>query len=248
MAEFAPVVNVELAQQLKADGHLGSYHLLLAHDVVKRPLEYESVFLNLPNKYIIMDNSSCELGKPVDIQTMKEARRIVGATVCVLPDIIGDARATMEATLGSYNAWYLAGLGPFMVVPQGRNLQEFMLCVQSFKKLLHVQAWGVPRATVKSMGTRMSALRVVVEHARAAQDIHLLGFSDNIFDDITCAKQISVRGIDSNVPIRYGRMGLKLDELLLGNPQVPRGESWEESNYNHLIGHNLQMVRKLIRS
>jgi len=241
MAKFGPVAPPAVLWALKRAGVLGDYHLLLAHDVAERQAKYYGLFT--PDDIIIMDNSVIELGHPVSASVMLEALKVVKSKYVVLPDVIGDMERTLESTMGCYGEWQLAGMSNFMAVPQGATYEEWKRCAFKMAQLPDVAIWGVPRRVCQALGSREEAVQIL--NGISNRPIHLLGFSDNLEDDIKCAKMQNVLGIDSTVPIRLGLLGIEITPHLESHP--PRG-SWFETatEINDLVVKNLQAVRSWI--
>lgn len=283
MTQFAPVGGVQLYEGMQAKGRLGSYHLLLAHDILARPDRYRAVF-NLSNPYwngkqssrtIILDNSVVELKNPVvDIDQIIEAAQIVDASVIVLPDIYKKGPETIKSCTEAYPLWLEAilkrppnCLWSFMMVPQGRSLEEFAACAEHFADtkvktrwdLIHW--WGIPRNLVEITGFWANTLPLgertfhwgsrwlgLLMCARLApwRAIHMLGFSDSIIDDWDVVRHAGqfVRGIDSAVPLRAGTVGkhMSWDLRDLGS----RPEGWlENAEYTELMQENIDYAQWL---
>ena len=245
MSAFAPVAPPEMLLSLKAKGALGNYHLLLAHDVVAQKELYREIFNDLSQSmYIIMDNSVIELGEPVAPEVIEEAHSIVPTTVTVLPDYIGECERTVGSCTMAAQKWSQKGLGPFMAVPQGRILNEFIDCAIALKDLPGVEAWGVPRHATVKLGSRHPLLYQIII-TDPIKTVHLLGFSDNLKDDISCARAHGVNGIDSAVPLRLGLENMMMHEDLISHN--PRGDYWETAKVaTNMVLQNLKFIRKAI--
>ena len=246
MAEFAPVAPPEMLLSLKAEGLLGNYHLLLAHDVVAQEELYSEVFDQFEG-YIVLDNSLIELGYPATMDVMTRAYDIVRPTVTVLPDYLTDSRRTVEAHKGAVWAWNKEGLGPFMAVPQGRSVGEVCMCADQLARLPWIHAWGVPRIITELAGSRHEVINYLLAQGDDRK-VHMLGFSDNLKDDIECAKDPGVVGIDSAVPIRLGLHGIRLEDAVNSDkPHMSRGEYWETAKeVTPLVRENLEAIRSWI--
>jgi hypothetical protein len=220
MAKFAPVAPIQVISKMPSIV-AGDYHLLLAHDVANHDQEYRRYFGSFKNT-VIMDNSVIELGNAVDLKVIKKALRAVDSATVVLPDVLLDGAATVASCKAALDVWaddlVDVGFGSasdyqrrgFMLVPQGKTLAEFAWCAQQFAHDRRINFWGVPRNLVKEIGSRAKAIDIVsaINHSRR---IHLLGFSDDLPDDVICAKDRRVEGIDSAVPLRAGTLGILLD-------------------------------------
>lgn len=234
MSQFAPVVPIPLAKHLAEQEELGDYHLLLAHDVLARPDEYKLVYggIREGGGTIIMDNSLIELGRPMDIAEMLAVFKTLRPDWIVLPDHLGDYKKTLGATCKALFDW--RQLTPIqrldtelMGVVQGSTFEECVSCAQWMLTQPEITAICVPRVLVELLGSRMPVLTWLLQQ-RPEMPIHLLGFSDNILDDIVSASMYNVMGIDSAVPIR---LGLQNKPLLLDKfvDAGKRGDFWDRS-------------------
>lgn len=243
MAYFAPVAPIHVVNKL-AYYSSGDYHLLLAHDVANKPQEYGEYF-NAFNCTIIMDNSVIELGGAVDLGTVKKAVDAVRCATVVLPDVLLDTKATVEACKAALIEWPKV-LGPsvkYMYVPQGTTLEAFAYAAEELADAPGINYWGVPRNLVGAIGTRREAIEIV--HAlNSERKIHMLGFSENLIDDFLCASNPKVYGIDSAVPLRAASLGLKMS---YGLKLPPRGDWWDTAVHNKLMEENIDCTKKLIR-
>lgn len=248
-----------ILRELQARELLGKSHLVLAHDVVRFPTEYQTIFKETYTYdwSIILDNSAYELGGSTDFNMVKEAAEIVGPTCIVLPDHYLKGPKTTEATLSALDDWYaftqhINGKGrcrpSLMAIPQGRNIMEWIDCAEKLAPDERIGWWGIPRNFREVFGfTRKMAVQIA--HAlKWDRQIHLFGFSDDYVDDYLTARhvlnlhQYQVRGIDSTTPIRLGSLGIKFS-LTASTP--PRGDWWETAEWNDQIIDNLEYARRL---
>jgi hypothetical protein len=246
MGLFAPVAPVQILHEMLINdcrGLFGDYHLLLAHHTVEKEESFRRLWrtyerktgMNRVGATIIMDNSLVELGGAVDDQMVRTAVSAVkfevgnrSHVIPVLPDVMGDGVATMEASSDGYDRWKdseMPGDG-YMLVAQGKDMQEFYNVIDYFfilhKEFFRDIRWvGIPRKLAQLTGSRKTAIRYVQSVAPQVK-IHLLGFCDNILDDIRCARLLGVAGIDSAVPVRH-------QDVLLPTSEVgPRDPNWFE--------------------
>jgi hypothetical protein len=254
MAKFAPVCPIWLARKLAALDLLGDYHLLLAHDIVKNQKGYDEVFglgfrqRNPQGSFIILDNSMIELGHPASDDTIDRACQIVQPDVVVLPDYAHDSEKTVSESVLAYNRWHRSMItSGFMAVAQGNTLEEYVKCALSLIEMRLVTHIGIPRNAVSKLHSRFQLIQAVREstmnHPRP--QIHLLGFSEDVLDDVTCASLPFVKGIDSTTPLRAG-----LDNMWMTSPfsyeefTSPRGNYWdEEKPVTTALIQNLQRMR-----
>ena len=231
MSRFAPVVPLQIARVLKEEGLLGNYHLLLAHDVRAWPTEYKQVYGDLvqdPKSIVIMDNSVVELGEAVDIAWMVEACTVIKSNYLVIPDVMSNHVGTITAAqqfVREYEKVPVSQDVPLMGVIQGKTLDECISCAFNLAELPGVEALAIPRVVTKWMGSRMEVVYHVLDDLPGFF-IHLLGFSDNLLDDVACCRLPGVSGIDSAVPIRAAHQQMRLN-LNYKQDYGPRGDFWK---------------------
>lgn len=194
--KFAPVAPLPIHKQLDAMGMLGDYHLLLTHQVLEDTYEYAN-FWRLRDAFVIMDNSAAEFGESLPWQKVIDAARICDANVVVLPDKIGDTAQTIQWAK-EYIRHVPQDMGK-LGVAQGRTYEEVEYCARVLLDL-GVDMLSIPRGITFEIGTRVDLVRWLGENTEVP--LHLLGFSNNILDDMAAALSApNVRGIDSAVPI-----------------------------------------------
>lgn len=234
MAQFAPVAPPQVLRSLRELGEqvVGRYHLLLAHDVVDKPHEYKDL---LPRgAFVIMDNSIIELGHPVDARTMRRALEIVPSNVVVLPDVIREFDYTLELSFTAaeqYREFIDFHKTTYMAVPQGTTMDELMKSAWELRHIEGVGCWGIPRHIVELLGSRIEFTRWIwdtldmhLAYRKHGPFIHLLGFSDDMEDDLECCHLPGVLGIDSAVPIRMGQHRQQISKVQ--KTHVPRLDWW----------------------
>lgn len=253
MARFAPVAPPHILRQLRNEGVMGNYHLLLAHYVAAEPELYRTTFDHLvgpigndPDACIIMDNSLWELGHPVDVDTMFKACKAVPSNLIVLPDYLTDMERTLEESRHAAEIWGQVGLGPFMGVCQGKTMMQIIECGLRLMELPNVKALGIPRIiTDKTLGSRGAIVRHL--HRQYPETpLHLLGFSVSVDDDMRTAQFSGVVGIDSSEPIRVSIGG----EVWSPHSNVPpRGDYWDYTGPipKSVLLASLETVRARIR-
>ena len=255
MAKFAPVAPIQVVDAMPPSV-CGDYHLLLAHDVAAHDQRYGRFFGSINNCTVIMDNSVIELGNAVDLKIIKRALKAVDSTTVVLPDVLLDGQKTVESCKAALDPWsdelHDVGFGRttmndrrgFMIVPQGKTLAEFAWCAQQFADDPRINFWGVPRNLVKEIGSRARAIDIV--HAlNPHRRIHLLGFSDDVCDDVLCAKDRRVEGIDSAVPLRAGTLGIEFGF----NTNMPKRDPlwFDTAIHVPLMDTNIENYKRWIR-
>ena len=234
---FAPVVPIEVARAMEAHkpGSIGNYHLLLAHDVLERPTDYREVYGN-KGYTILMDNSLVELGYPLPLMDVLAACEIVGAQYAILPDVLGDYEGTVERTENALIEWNnlpIEGRGDVQLLPvvQGCSHREHINFLCRFAGRMDIAGFCVPRVIADRQGSRKHIIHEITKFAR----VHMLGFSENLWDDVACARMPGVIGIDSAVPVRLGLRG----KLMSFDKPVEtglRGHYWDNPFEHCVIG------------
>ena len=264
MSKFAPVVPMPVARVLWDADYLGGYHLLLAHDVVSSPTiqaAYQQLYgYDVPRKFqdscVIMDNSVVELGETFNFEDCLTAANTVNADYLVAADCFLDHVATMKRSTEFLNKFAaqveFAAKLKLMGVVQGSTLDECMECAGMYARNTWFGAIAVPRCLTPVLGSRMQVLMQIQKRfAGRFKNIHMLGFSDNLIDDVCCARLPFVSGIDSAAPIRGALQGIKFQ--LPVTDFGPRGNFWltggmqAEAALPTIID-NLSTVRQLIYS
>jgi hypothetical protein len=195
--QFAPVANLETYRKLSFTA-LGEYQLLIATEVVKDPKGWGDfwAYQAITNQFIIMDNGLIEAGESADPGIIKAACEAVKPDCVVLPDTLGNFMATLGASIEALPEYRKLEL-PLMGVVQGRNIQDIET-LMDFYDANDVEYLSIPRVMVEFFQTR----RWLIERARwHNKPIHLLGWSENVADDLACAGMDGVIGIDSAVPV-----------------------------------------------
>jgi hypothetical protein len=214
LALIAPV-NLHVNLDVKY-GLMGDYHLLLAHQVLEHKDAYFKYYYDIRREgrdpVIIMDNSLIELGRALQPDALAKACETVGARYLVLPDVMSDPWATIDKSAAAYTQLKgkLEGVG-FMGVLQGKTLPHVAWCMNKFSEILgrDLEAVSVPRVMVDHFGSRLPVIKIARD---LGVPIHLLGFSKKLSDDLTCAFQPGIMGIDSAYPIWSGR-----EEIVMRN-------------------------------
>ena len=197
-ARFAPVATLPVYRRLWAAQQLGDYHLLIATEILKDPVGWKAFWGLQPavGRFIIMDNGLIETGIPTSPEALRTAARLVNANCIVLPDKLGDFRETRRLARAALTRKLDF---PRMGVVQGRTMLEVADCIR-FYRAHSVEYLSVPRVMVSIFGSRTPIIDLINE-SRSGDQIHLLGFSDNLYDDMRCTALPNVMGIDSATPL-----------------------------------------------
>jgi len=245
-AKFAPVVPFHFYQQFLLHNYIPQSILLLAHDVVAHPQEYEELFMDVrwKNTTIFMDNSLVELKKAVDINMVHEAVEIVGPhkrrVVVICPDVMAEAQASAKLTKDSWPewAWKFRNFEKLVVI-QGSNMPGFIGCAEELAEL--DPEWvSIPRVTEGLWGYHRRELIPYIKAIFPGSKIHLLGFSDYIWEDLRAAGHPDVRSIDSAVPFRMATNDILSEQI------PPRGNWWDTAQFSKDCLPRVERINSLI--
>jgi hypothetical protein len=261
MTKFAPVAPIQILEGMSDRRCLGTYHLLLTHHILEHPDRFAELFAYRPHSTIIVDNSIVELKDAASDAKVLEACKVMRRpltdrgqrhyVIPVLTDVMGDGVMTRQLGEQSYMWWQEnAPDYPLMVVLQGESWHDFCYTVDFFitSGNFPLIKWvGIPRKLVETLGTRQNAVRYVVQIiGRKDIDVHLLGFSDDVTDDIISAGIPGVTGIDSAVPLRYSYNQPEhfSNAYLPTSPIPPRPVDWfGKGVFSNVDAENLHRAR-----
>ncbi len=250
---YSPIGPIKILQKLQQAEVLGNYLLLLAHDVIAHETDY--VFMldgvaagDISPEMIIMDNGVIELGKALRFDEVVEAANIAIAACIVMPDVLGDFDETRRVIEWEWSRIDASDY-PIMKVPQGKDPSEIVQCIEWLIGALppkegHKDYWGIPRwiTNTKGLGTRAPIIEYINRVCPEPQ-IHLLGMSKNITDDILCAHMPNVIGIDSANPIVFGLANMYLGLNMYKH--LPREDYWDKTDINYNVLRNIEYVRNV---
>ncbi len=242
--KYAPVGPIYVLQQLRAINALGDYLLLIAPDILKHPDKYRSLAVTNP-AFVIMDNGTIELGTPLPVLRLLEAADIVQADCIVLPDELRSFPNTMKLVESQLEDLHAGGYD-LMKVPQGEDIQEIVKCIDWLCDTLGTGGndyWGIPRWFASELGSRIPIIQYINMRNDNPQ-IHLLGMSTNLKDDLRCTLLPGIMGIDSANPIILGLQGNRMSTDPYAH--VERGDYWEQSHLTSRAVENVQYIRDAI--
>lgn len=250
MPRFAPVCPIRMYKELQETNPkaMGDYFLLLAHDVIDKPKEYEEIFKD-KGYTIIMDNSVIELGSSVSAKALKEACDIVGANILAIPDVLENGDETITSAINFMIDWSGHTLGTYndtelMFIPQGKDLKDYVSCMLEAVKYKIPMDWiGIARNTTRRIIDTRQDLIGFFSTLAPDSKLHLLGFSADTEDDIKCAKHPKIQGIDSAVPVRTFQN--VFPHVLILDPG-PREDWWENGELESAQIRNINIMRQII--
>jgi hypothetical protein len=245
---IAPIPPTALLEQYSTD-----YHLCLAHVLGNdsRQVDYYRMRASL-GEYVILDNGAYELGSSVPFEHVLEVANWIEPKEIVLPDVFLDCNATISATEDAFETlqhvtkWDHTNL---MIVPQGKNLDEWMTCLRLLVRIVKPDAVGIPIVYETLMGRGVLLHKVIQflhNHTDCHPDIHLLGWDGDLYKLDAYSKQFPfwIRGVDSAKPFYYAR--LSDPQSIMSGEKVSRPEGYFDltlQDLDHLVlGHNLDLM------
>lgn len=243
-SKFAPVVPVHFYQQFILHGYAPKTVLLLAHDVVENADAYAEAFSHShwDDTTIFMDNSLVELKTAVDLDMVKEAVSIINRPnmVIVLPDAMGNGPETTRLTRDAMQKWdWEFRDHQLMAVIQGATMKDWLTCAESLSDL-SLDWISIPRITENAFGYHRRELIPFAEAIFPQAKVHLLGFSDYIWEDLRAAAHYAVKSIDSAVPFRMAT------ENILSEAVPKRGDWWQTAKFDPSMIDRVEQINKII--
>lgn len=147
------------------------------------------------DSYKILDNGCYELGAGGQIKDVFTMADRIAADEIILPDVMGDMHATIDATTDALEYIYKTGQQVdycYMAVCQGSDWDEYMACAKMFAGFATVDVVGIPKKFMRSAvcsdgGSARTAALMRTEFAKALSEepefkngrkkIHMLGIS-----------------------------------------------------------------------
>ncbi len=202
-------------------------------------------------KWVILDNSTVELGEPYPMEKYIPAAIRLGASEILLPDWLFDKDRTLEeADAGIDLARTVGYEGRLMGVPQGATQEEWLDCLRQMLRM-DIASIGISRRywPEKFGMSRLMACYAVREVAYeegygSMLGIHLLGAGLPAEMEVApCLRLEWVIGVDSAMPSYFSKAG-----QFLGNnavrPKVQR-DLREDSYPISLMQENVDKWREL---
>lgn len=199
--KLAPISAPQWAQEIQR----GDYHMVIAPWALKyrRLAEHYSSGLRPMSAWVMMDSGVFE-GHDLTVETLHSAAVLVRANEVILPDVIRQAKSTLQASyqalmkLRKMNFPTLAGvlpvgdvytgkvgtrLGPehVMFIPHGETMEEWWECLHAWLKMwvkLHTDiALTIGLVSYRTGGGfRPQLITQVMDRARRSHfEVHLLG-------------------------------------------------------------------------
>ncbi len=202
-------------------------------------------------KWVILDNSTVELGEPYPMEEYLPAAIRLGASEILLPDWLYDKNRTLEeAEIGLDLADVVGYNGRIMGVPQGSTQEEWLDCLRQMLRM-DIYSIGISRRYLGNnfgMSRYMAcfAALAVAEQEGGAQSLglHLLGAGLPAEMEVApCLRLPWVIGVDSAMPSYFSKARMIIPNNAT-RPDVQR--DLETDVYIHsLLAQNVAIWRGL---
>ncbi len=166
-------------------------------------------------KYVILDNSTVELGEPWDMEDYLMEAMSIGAQEILLPDWLNESTRTLkEAERGLELIDRVGYNEDVMGVPQGRHMSEWIECLEAMMGM-GISSIGISRRYLDRFGESRLFACYVTKHMAFAMNvdvrIHLLGAGlPPEIEVAPCLQLPYVVGVDSSMPSYFAKAGRKL--------------------------------------
>jgi len=203
--------------------------------------------------FVMLDNGEVEAKlsmecDPVDFGSVLEIAREIDPDEVCLPDVFYDRSATVR----KIEQWaYCVPPHKRMVIPQGRDVVGWFMCLREILRLVDVATIGIPKHLDKrkyelpgvdepKLGRWVACFGIEKEKIHQTHHIHLLGVWDNPREEIVPMRENFpwIRGIDSGIAAAYSQYGCEIN--CYAGRHV--GLKWDEDIDTRLAGYNIQVL------
>ncbi|KKL10113.1 hypothetical protein LCGC14_2559130, partial [marine sediment metagenome] len=166
-------------------------------------------------KYVILDNSTVELGEPWPMQQYLASAMRLGASEILLPDWLYNITRTLDAAESGLRWAEEAGYsGQIMGIPQGNTQEEWVECLEEMLGM-GISSIGISRRYLDKFGTSRLLACYATHHVASSMNIavsiHLLGAGLPPEVEVApCLRLPYVVGVDSAMPSYFAKAGQKL--------------------------------------
>lgn len=221
----------------------GEYHMVIAPWGLQVPglAQYYAASVRPPSTIVMIDNGSWE-GMPSTPQELMRLATAIRADEIILPDVLGHAKETLEASWECLRLLYEVPLESshlypkgVMFVPQGNSKAQWLKCRDAWLEVWTKSPY--PRDLYLTLGVisprqkndttpYMRRTEVLGDTVCCGFPVHMLGVPDIAefaSEELPMAHALGVRGVDTSVPFTLGVAGILLAPSA---PKIPM-ESWK---------------------
>jgi len=191
------------------------YHLILSHVLIKDKF-YRDYYVALDGGHtVVLDNGTVENGDPQPELLLDMAKYASGTNarlIVVAPDHLNNCEGTLKAT-GEFFQSLRDNLGyEIMVVPQGKDSEEWIRCLRLLREMGNFEFVGIPRVCEEFLGGRQ-LLYQAAKNLGFTGLFHLLGIQHNLSEIDWAIDKWDVAGVDSSLPIRAASIGMPAKDI-----------------------------------
>ena len=211
LAVELPVSSLQLSEVTDYDFVIASY--------CEDNDEYKEFYKNMRqslarNRFMVLDNGAFENGQSMEFADYAEVVKELRPDQVVLPDVINDARITIEMSDEFLNR--ALGILPtpgYMGVLQGESINDYLYCLEFYiRKSKHhpIRTIGIPYHMFyrPTLLRKTNIIEICKEHNLL---IHILGLP-NPYEILDLMKFDLISSIDSSLPISATYLNMKLIE------------------------------------
>lgn len=191
----------------------GDYLFGIATWAEKHPDYARFLITHSENADLYLDNGAYEEGQSIDIPSYLTIIESLMPNVVVVPDVISNAAKTIQMSkLFFAEANRLPNYIKFMIVPQGKSVEEWNYCLHVMIRMFRhkFSMIGIPKCIYPH---RLQLVRHVLKFARG-KEIHLLGCQD--ISELTSIfnSRVAVASVDTSWPARQALGLLKPNDRI----------------------------------
>jgi hypothetical protein len=203
------------------------FHLVLAQIT---EVNYISSYMYGPDDddFIVLDNGAAE-GNMVGMGELLQRAVAYAADEIVLPDVIGNAEATINLVKDAMYQWRNHPVGAqvpvraMAVVQSSGASSEWQECIKAFEKIDAIKTLGIPRHFLdKDKWMRHQVVSWIKGMGLDERfEVHLLGTNPKWCTEVSfMAKNHPwIRSVDSSLPYNYAIAGVPLTDTM--NRSIP---------------------------
>lgn len=236
-------------------GLSGREYFMYLPELMTRP-NYDRFIWRTGSKlcFNILDNGAFE-GETLGPDELMDLAQAVQADEVVVPDVLGDGKATIEAIRNFERQTRSRRKSlreqRYMGVVQGATVRECVRCIISINNQFpFIRTLGLPKHLVRTVErtARVELAHYIRSMAGPLYDIHLLGTSPLWPDEIREMQEFNIRSMDTSMPFTFAHAIRRIDD---GAGEFERPEAYfdlpkHEFDIN-LVSHNVHTLRSWCR-
>jgi len=225
---------------------LESLHLSLHFVLAQKVLDDDKLMQwyasrSVYGDFTILDNGAAE-GELVPWNKLLQVANNLRADEVVLPDVLRDGEETLKLSTRSYVLNTIPE-PKRMIVPQGRNWEEWNYCLRELLQRCQPATIGIPKWQQELPGGRLNALFQISQYEEARRcNIHMLGMALAPREEFREINVHSVRSLDTALPI-----ALAQQQMIVGDGTQRASYAYGEPFAKLLAVQNITALLKMSR-